>query len=185
MKYTIPLIGLSLISSVFAGPVKGTTNVGYCDPMSDFRTLLELTARLEDKKVVVASEDDLKHVTSLVLPAPVSFDTARKAIRALLLLEGFELREVGNEVHLHRILSDRQCNALNEALGRQRKDSVEKLPRRRVASGRDVPLELVIIRPEIAKEAEQDGTDQPATQPADKPPVKDQPSTPTSKDRPR
>jgi hypothetical protein len=33
--------------------------------------------------------------------------------------------------------------------------------------------------------AEQAGTDQPATKPADKPPVKDQPSTPTSKDGPR
>jgi hypothetical protein len=33
--------------------------------------------------------------------------------------------------------------------------------------------------------AEQAGADQPATKPADKPPVKDQPSTPTSKDVPR
>ena len=34
-------------------------------------------------------------------------------------------------------------------------------------------------------EAEQAGADQPATKPAEKPPVKDQPSTPTSKDHPR
>jgi len=125
------------------------------------------------------------HITSFVLPAPVSFDTARKAIRALLLLEGFELREVGSELHLHRILSDKQCSALNEALGRKRKESIEKLPLRRVASSTDVPLELVIIRPEIAKEAEQTGVDQPATKPADKSPTKDQPSTPTPKVAPR
>ena len=35
------------------------------------------------------------------------------------------------------------------------------------------------------QEAEQAGADQPATKPADKAPVKDQPSTPTSKDGPR
>jgi hypothetical protein len=35
------------------------------------------------------------------------------------------------------------------------------------------------------KSAQQAGADQPATKPADKPPVKDQPSTPTSKDLPR
>ena len=35
------------------------------------------------------------------------------------------------------------------------------------------------------QEAQQAGADQPATKPADKPPVKDQPSTPTSKDCPR
>ena len=34
-------------------------------------------------------------------------------------------------------------------------------------------------------EGEQAGADQPATKPADKPPVQDQPSTPTSKDAPR
>jgi hypothetical protein len=36
-----------------------------------------------------------------------------------------------------------------------------------------------------SKDAEQAGADQPATKPADKPPVKGQPSTPTSKDGPR
>ena len=35
------------------------------------------------------------------------------------------------------------------------------------------------------RQAEQAGAGQPATKPADKPPVKDQPSTPTSKDLPR
>jgi len=37
----------------------------------------------------------------------------------------------------------------------------------------------------LTSEIEQAGADQPATKPADKPPVKDQPSTPTSKDGPR
>jgi hypothetical protein len=41
-------------------------------------------------------------------------------------------------------------------------------------------------RPNLeSKDVEQAGADQPATKPADKPPVKDQPSTPTSKDAPR
>jgi len=184
MKHTIPLIiGLSLISSAFAGPAEGMTNGDFWYPMADFRMLLEYTARLEDKKVVVSSEDDLKHVTSIVLPAPVSFETIRKTIRAVLLLEGYELLEVGKELHLHRILSDKQCNALNEGLGRKRKEPVERLPHRRVASSTDVPLELVVIRPEITKEAEA-GAEHPATKPADKAPAKHQPSPPTSKDSP-
>jgi len=37
----------------------------------------------------------------------------------------------------------------------------------------------------VVEKAEQAGADQPATKPADKPQVKDQPSTPTSKDLPR
>jgi hypothetical protein len=41
------------------------------------------------------------------------------------------------------------------------------------------------IQLEIDTNAEQAGAGQPATKPADKDPVKDQPSTPTSKDGPR
>ncbi len=44
----------------------------------------------------------------------------------------------------------------------------------------DTPIQV-----EGTEKAEQAGADQPATKPADKPPVKDQPSTPTSKDAPR
>ena len=44
---------------------------------------------------------------------------------------------------------------------------------------------VTALRKATKKEVEQAGADQPATKPADKPPVKDQPSTPTSKDRPR
>jgi hypothetical protein len=40
-------------------------------------------------------------------------------------------------------------------------------------------------KPNIDTNGEQAGADQPATKPADKPPVQDQPSTPTSKDHPR
>jgi len=41
------------------------------------------------------------------------------------------------------------------------------------------------VSPILTKEAEPAGSDQPATKPADKSPVKDQPSTPTPKDGPR
>ena len=46
---------------------------------------------------------------------------------------------------------------------------------------------VLVVEPsgDKGKEAEQPGAAQPATQPADKPPVKDQPPTPTSKDAPR
>ncbi len=47
-------------------------------------------------------------------------------------------------------------------------------------------LHLIDICPAvITTEVEQAGAAQPATKPADRPPVKDQPSTPTSKDGPR
>ncbi len=50
-----------------------------------------------------------------------------------------------------------------------------------------VTLNLKALAPSLVttKPAEQAGADQPATKPADTPPVKDQPSTPTSKDGPR
>ncbi len=43
----------------------------------------------------------------------------------------------------------------------------------------------MVVVLEAKEESEQAGADQPATKPADKPPVKDQPSAPTSKDSPR
>ena len=54
----------------------------------------------------------------------------------------------------------------------------------------DSPPKFKILRHDMSgwtnsQEAEQAGADQPATQPADKLPVKDQPSTPTSKGGPR
>ena len=48
-----------------------------------------------------------------------------------------------------------------------------------------IDVRIEEIESDIDNKAEQAGADQPATKPADKPPVKDQPSTPTSKDGPR
>jgi len=47
------------------------------------------------------------------------------------------------------------------------------------------PLRRAGIISDRIEEGEQAGADQPTTKPADEPPVKDQPSTPTSKDGPR
>lgn len=68
-----------------------------------------------------------------------------------------------NHVLLEELKKDGNTNdtALDTAIGEIERSRVERL------------------------RAEQAGADQPATKPADKPPVKDQPSTPTSKDGPR
>jgi hypothetical protein len=159
-------------------------------PHESMRDMLARIATWSGKQVVVASEEDLKPVISLILPSPVSGKTVRKVIDALLLLEGYELIDSGEkEIHLHRILTPEQCAAINKGIGHIRIPP-DKLPtRERVAvdsrGGVIQPKELVVIRPSIQREVEQAGADQPATKPADKPPVKDQPSTPTSKDLPR
>jgi hypothetical protein len=46
-------------------------------------------------------------------------------------------------------------------------------------------LRKLVLQADWTKKAQPAGAGQPATKPADKPPVKDQPSTPTSKDAPR
>lgn len=110
--------------------------------------MLEIVAKIANKQVIVTSEDDLKIQTSLVLPGPVSYENARKVIGALLMLEGYELVETGQELHLKRILTKEQCDAINKALERPRKVDDRPLPRQRV-SGRaeEAPKQWVLVRP--------------------------------------
>jgi hypothetical protein len=141
---SILLVGVSLLQGE---PSKVATEP-YMLPKSNFREVLEITAKLAGKPVVVTSEDDLKIQTSLVLLAPIAFEDVRKVIAALLMLEGYELVETGQELHLQKILTKEQCDALNKALERTRVVDDRPLPRRRV-SGRaeEAPKQWVIVRP--------------------------------------
>ena len=159
-------------------------------PLINMRDMLEHVAKWSGKQVVVASEEDLKPVMSLIIPAPVSVRTARKVIDALILLEGYELIDSGNnELYLHRILTPEQCEAINKGIGHVRLIPDKRQPRRRAAidsNGDMIPTkELVVIRPAIQSEVEPVGAGKHATKPVDKPPGDDTPSKPTSKDGPR
>jgi hypothetical protein len=131
-----------------ADPAKGVGQHGYIMPKTYFREVLEIVAKIANKQVIVPSEDDLKIQTSLVLPGPVSYENARKVISTLLMLEGYELVESGQELHLKRILTKEQCDAFNKALERPRTVDDRPLPRQRV-SGRveEAPKQWVVVRP--------------------------------------
>jgi type II secretory pathway component GspD/PulD (secretin) len=131
-----------------ADPAKGVGGHAYNMPKACFREVLEIVAKIADKQVIVTSEDDLKIQTSLVLPGPVSSENARKVISALLMLEGYVLVESGQELHLKRVLTKEQCDALNKALERPRAQDDRPLPRQR-AGGRaeEAPKLWVIVRP--------------------------------------
>jgi len=195
MKSILTILFASVTICPFLSGQMLTDRFKFTDPIElphvSMRDMLELVATWSGKRVVVASENDLNPTISLVLPAPVSGKTVRKVIDALLLLEGFELIDSGDkEIHLHRVLTPEQCDALNMGIGHIREAPGAKPTRGRVAvdsQGAVTPTsELVVIRPAIQQEIEQPGGPaQPATQPADKPPVKDQPSIPTPKVAPR
>lgn len=106
---------------------------------------------------MVSSEDDLKFQTSLVLPAPIAFVDVRKVIEALLMLEGYELVDGEKELQLKRILTEKQCEAFNKALGRIRSEPLDRLPMRRglVRAG-EAPKQWVIVRPPAKTDAEQE-----------------------------
>ena len=152
---TILSILLAGVSLVQGDPPKVATDP-YMLPKSDFREVLEITAKIAGKPVVVSSEDELKIQTSLVLPAPIAFEDVRKVIGTLLMLEGYELVEGEKELQLKRILTEKQCEAFNKALGRVRSEPLERLPLRRVM-GRagEAPKQWVIVRPPAKPEAEQ------------------------------
>jgi hypothetical protein len=154
MKSILALaIGSLLIVSASGEPAKGISDHGMVMPHTDFRNLLEILAQYEDKPVVVGSKEDLLRMTGVVIPGPVPFDTLRKAVRAVLLVEGYELREVGQELHLHRVLTEEQTKALNEGLGRKQQAPSELPTRGRVARGASPPKEWVIVRPEILEKS--------------------------------
>jgi type II secretory pathway component GspD/PulD (secretin) len=152
---TIVLLMLAGVSLVQAERPKVAT-YDYMLPKSNFREVLEITAQIAGKPVVVSSEEELNIQTSLVLPAPIAFDDVRKVIATLLMLEGYELVDGEKELQLKRILTEKQCEALNKALGRMRSEQPEKLPLRR-AMGRagEAPKQWVIVRPPAKEDAEQ------------------------------
>ena len=156
------MLGILLAFQLQAQPAKAVAAYGYFFPKASFRDLLEITAKIAHKQVIVSSEDELKINTSLVLAEPISRENARKVIGALLLLEGYELVEEGAELHLRQILTKEQCDAMNKALGRPRQEPEVRLPRQRVAAG-EKPKEWIVIRPEQNKtETAQPGADKPA-----------------------
>ena len=182
------MLGILLAFQLQAQPAKAVAAYGYFFPKASFRDLLEITAKIAHKQVIVSSEDELKINTSLVLAEPISRENARKVIGTLLLLEGYELVEVGTELHLRQILTKAQCDAMNKALGRKRQEPEERLPFRQRAADGVQPKEWIVIRPEQNKtETAQPGADNPPTPTNNKnvPPTKDQPSNPAPKDEPR
>ena len=122
---------------------------GYMLPRIDFRYLLEITGKMAGKKIVVASEDDLRWETSFVLPGPVSEKTALGAISAILLLEGFELHDAGDELQLRRVLTEQQVAKLKEGLEMAPSKKVEVLPLNRTSAGSKPHESWVTIRPEL------------------------------------
>lgn len=150
----ILLLILAGVSLVHAERPKVAT-YDYMLPKSNFREVLEITAQIAGKPVVVSSEDELNIQTSLVLPAPIAFEDVRKVIATLLMLEGYELVDGEKELQLKRILTDKQCEALNKALGRVRSEQPKNLPLRQV-TGRagDAPKQWVIVRPPAKPETE-------------------------------
>ncbi len=143
------ILAISAVVPLRADPAKGVVDHGYILPKSSFHEVLEIVAKIANKQVVATSEDDLMIRTSLVLTGPVSHENARKVINALLMLEGFELVEMGQELHLQRVLTKEQCEALNKALERPRPADDRRPPRQRV-SGRaeQGPKQWVIVRPD-------------------------------------
>lgn len=152
---TILILMLAGLSLVQAERPKVAT-YDYMLPKSNFREVLEITAQIAGKPVVVSSEDELNIQTSLVLPAPVAFEDVRKVIATLLMLEGYELVDGEKELVLKRILTEKQCEALNKALGRTRSEKPERLPlRRAMGPVGEAPKQWIIVRPPAEKDAEQ------------------------------
>lgn len=89
----------------------------YSFPKITFDELLTFASRIEGKQVVVANSSVLNIETSMVVP-DVSSDDALKVIKALLLLNGYELTDGGKELILEKVLDDGQCTSLNNGLGR-------------------------------------------------------------------
>jgi len=85
-----------LTTLVLAGPsLADDFSSGYIMPKAGFRELLEIAARLSNKQVVVEREDEMKHMTSMVLPGPVSSDTRAQGDRCAALAGRLRTRRIG------------------------------------------------------------------------------------------
>lgn len=140
MKTTLSLLFILVVA--FPGRAYGEDKAqDYIYPKLGFRELIRFVEAITKKKVEVEDEADLGRMTSLVLPNAKDNETTLKVLKALLLLEGFELAEAGDNLKLIRVLTDEQCTALNNALGRPGTwPKSEELPRERVIRGRQ-PME--------------------------------------------
>ena len=114
-------------------------------PKGSMKELLSFAAGIAGKPVVVADGKVLELTMPFVLPAPVSAETVRKTIDAVLLLEGYALVDAGEELHLKRILTEEQCAVFNKSLGKPRAVSEA---RARPRNGDSPFKDHVIIRPE-------------------------------------
>jgi hypothetical protein len=122
-------------------------------PKGDLRTLIEISAKIQNRQIVVSNERELDLEIPFILLAPVSADTVKKTIDSVLLLEGYGLVEEAGELHLRKILTEEQCNALNKGLGKARATMPEQPVRREVIRlGPEVAEKVwIIVRPDGKK----------------------------------
>ena len=180
--------------------------VVYADDNARIRNLecwLKLSTRVQN----VARE--FQHMPGGYAPDPVTFENDLKVINRLLseLVEANELEEAKIELTPPEVLGDEGDKRIMDFVeslsatygyfvaqelvdvGLRARLSVREHGKPIHLTLRLPPNQIKEFRAMIAKNkllynggAEQAGADQPATKPADKAPVKDQPSTPTSKD---
>jgi len=143
-------------------PITEKFTVPFILPGGDLRTLIEVIAKIHDRPIVVPNKKELDLEIPFILLAPVSPDVVVKTAESLLLLEGYGLVEEAGEIHLRKILTEEQCNALNKSLGRVRGKLPEQTAKQSVitlgAGGEIISEESVnpgkswiIVRPDIKK----------------------------------
>ncbi len=160
MKTILPVLTWFLaLSSMQAqqngqAPPPSIATVDYNLPKSNLRELLEITAKIARKPVVVTDPEVLKIQSSLVLRAPIAFEDVRKVIAGLLMLEGYELVEDGEELHLRRFLTEAQVESVNHTLGRVRPGVPERETRGRVIPGARAEKQWILVRPEKVNESD-------------------------------
>ena len=143
-------------------PITGKFVEPFILPKGDLRALLEIVAKIHDRQIVVANEKELDLGIPFMLPAPVSPDVVVKTVESVLLLEGYGLVDEAGEIHLRKLLTEEQCNALNKALGRVRGILPEQTAKRsiitlgpggEVISEKPVTSEKtwIVVRPGIKK----------------------------------
>ena len=149
MKIITTLLLAAMTSMASAQADVEFAKFGYLEPRIHLKRLLEIAGEISGRQVIVTHEEDLKRTTSLVLPPPVSKATVQKVISALLLLEGFELVDEKDELHLRKVLTPEQRKALNDGLARPEAEPVEPA-RERLPRGAQVKARKpwVVIRPE-------------------------------------
>lgn len=121
-------------------------------PKIDFREMLSLVAKFEEKPVIVEDPGVFQIESSLILPNATVGETL-KVLHALILINGYELVERDSELHLTKVLTSKQCTAMMQAMGAKGefpKKSELPIARVRVVRGRggaeELPVNRVIVR---------------------------------------